>query len=174
MRLVAVAASGRNVRQPQLLVRNETACPLKPKHSGGQFWRNTDHVSKTFTEIPPAITNFIRELLNRHGPMALRQSFPCPGDFGLLAQRVELRRKCPVQDGEALVPGIGAKKHLDELFGLVPPDIEEVHNERGYFLARNTQNSWNAQRFDKYVQPKCVTTLPHDRWRILQTANQCS
>src|SRR5580658_8795654 len=173
MRLVVVTALGRDVRQAQSPLRNETACPLEPEYSGGRFGRNTDCVSKTLTEIPPAITDFPRQLPNRHRPMAFRQPFPCPADFRLGAKQVELRSERPVQDGEALVPGMGANKPLDETFSSVVPDIGEAENERGYFLTCHPQDRLNAERFDEYVQPESVTMLPHDRRSMLKTTHEC-
>ena len=112
MRLIVVAAHYRNLRQAQPIVRNETAGSLEPQQAGNQFWRNTDHLSETLTEMPPAITDFIRKLLNRHRPVAFRQSFPRPRDLTLWAEWVELRDKCSVENGEALVPGMGTKKRF--------------------------------------------------------------
>src|ERR1700721_4880303 len=106
--------------------------------------------------------------------MALRQPFPSPKDFGLRAERVELRCKRMVQDGEALIPGSGPKKHLNEIFGSVPPEVGKIQNERRYFVAFHTQNRSNTEWLDKYVQPECVAILSHDRRPISQTAHKCS
>lgn len=81
MRLVAVAARNRDVCQARPLVRNEAARALEPEHTGGQFGRNTDRVSKALTEMPPAIADFMRELLDRHRPGGFSPVFPTPKRF---------------------------------------------------------------------------------------------
>src|ERR1043166_7792583 len=85
MRLIVVAAGDRDVREARPLVRNEAACSLEPEHTGGQFGRNTDRLSKALAEMPPAIADFIPELLDRRRPVGFRQSSPRPRDFGLRA-----------------------------------------------------------------------------------------
>src|SRR5262249_48432709 len=110
MRLVVVAARNGDVCQARPLVRNEAARALESEHTGGKFWRNTDHISKALTEMTPAIADLIRELVDWHRPMGFRQSSPRPRDFGLRTGRVELRDKCPVQHGKPLLPRIGPEK----------------------------------------------------------------
>jgi hypothetical protein len=66
-----IAACNRDVWQTRPVVRNEAACAFEPEHPGGRFGRNADRVSKAFTEMPPAIADFVRQKLDRFEALAL-------------------------------------------------------------------------------------------------------
>jgi len=61
---VVIAALNRDLYQARPLVGNEATCTLEPEHTGGQFGATPIAVSKTLSEMPPAIADFIRELLD--------------------------------------------------------------------------------------------------------------
>src|SRR5437764_750826 len=128
MRLVIVAAGNRDLREPRPLVRDEAAGALEPEQAGSQFGRNPDRLPKALAEMPPPIADFIRELIDRHRPVGFRQSSPRPGDFGLRADRDELRDKSTIEDREALAPRPGGEKHLDEIVGALSPDIRKIED----------------------------------------------
>src|SRR5262249_9364643 len=128
MGLVVVAAGKRDVRQARPLVRDEAAGAFKSKHTGGGLGCNSDRFAKTVTEMPPAIADFIREALDRDGPVRFPQSLPCPGDFRPLAGWAELRQKRLVQHGEPFSPSTGREQRLDQIPGAVSPDIGEIQD----------------------------------------------
>src|SRR5262249_19879836 len=130
VRLVVEATRKGHVHQARALVCNQAACALEPEHASGQFGRNTNGIAKTLTEMAPAITDFICELLDWYQSVGLLESFPRPRNLGLHPSWIKLRDKRPVQHGEPLLPRIGHQKHLHEIAGAVSPDLGETQNER--------------------------------------------
>ena len=79
MRLIVKAARQCHLRQPSASgFSDETAGTLEAHYSRRNFWRDTDGTAETLAEVAAAVTDVIRQHVDRHRAVRAQESVPRP------------------------------------------------------------------------------------------------